>query len=114
MSKRLVTHLDGKVRPGCKRFASGCGAVFGCALIAGSMFAAPLKADSHSAEKHKPAPKHRLRGVPQFAQVTPTLYRGAQPTAEGFASLDKLGVNIVVDLRGSRASERKLVTRLGM
>jgi protein tyrosine/serine phosphatase len=42
------------------------------------------------------------------------LYRGAQPSEEGFANLGKLGINIVVDLRGSRASERRLVTGLGM
>jgi protein tyrosine/serine phosphatase len=56
----------------------------------------------------------KLRGVPQFGKVTPTLYRGAQPSKEGFTSLSKLGIDIVVDLRGSRASERQLVTRLGM
>jgi tyrosine-protein phosphatase SIW14 len=53
-------------------------------------------------------------GVPSFGEVTPTLYRGAQPTKEGFRNLAKMGVNIVVDLRGSRESERKLVTDLGM
>ena len=55
----------------------------------------------------------KLQGVPNFGKVTDTLYRGAQPTPEGFASLSKMGVNIVVDLRGSRG-ERELVTKLGM
>src|SRR5712671_265494 len=57
---------------------------------------------AHSETHHTPAPKLRLRGVPQFAEITPTLYRGAQPNKEGFANLRKLGVDIVVDLRGSR------------
>lgn len=55
-----------------------------------------------------------LQGVPNFGKVTDTLYRGAQPTEEGFSNLSKLGINIVVDLRGAPASERELVTRLGM
>ncbi len=58
--------------------------------------------------------KIALAGVPNFGEVTPTLYRGAQPTSQGFDSLAKMGVNIVVDLRGTRSSEREEVTKLGM
>lgn len=56
----------------------------------------------------------KLPGVPNFGKVTDTLYRGAQPNDEGFTNLSKLGVNIVVDLRGSGPHERELVTKLGM
>jgi protein tyrosine phosphatase (PTP) superfamily phosphohydrolase (DUF442 family) len=42
------------------------------------------------------------------------LYRGGQPSKGGFANLAKLGIDIVVDLRGSRAGERRVVTGLGM
>jgi tyrosine-protein phosphatase SIW14 len=115
---RSLTCPTRNARPGCKGFAKGLAAVFVCTLVAASMLrvaeATPPKADSAPAEKHEPARKLRLRGVAQFGQVTPTLYRGAQPSKEGFANLHKLGVNIVVDLRGSRASERELVNRLGM
>lgn len=38
-------------------------------------------------------------GINNFGQVTPHLYRGAQPTAAGFAYLHKIGVTIDVDLR---------------
>jgi protein tyrosine phosphatase (PTP) superfamily phosphohydrolase (DUF442 family) len=55
-----------------------------------------------------------LEGVPKFAEVTPTLYRGSQPSREGFAELAEFGINIVVDLRGSRDKEREEVTKLGM
>jgi len=55
----------------------------------------------------------KVEGVPNFGKVTDTLYRGAQPTQDGFANLRKLGINIVVDLRGS-AGERGVVTKLGM
>jgi Dual specificity phosphatase, catalytic domain len=52
--------------------------------------------------------------IPDFAEVTPTLYRGAQPRKHGFETLAKMGVQIVVDLRGDRKGERKEVTSLGM
>jgi protein tyrosine/serine phosphatase len=88
-------------------------------LVAGAMCLAaqtpPTQASSVPPEaKHSAAPRLTLQGVPNFGRVTPTLYRGAQPSKEGFANLAKLGINIVVDLRGSRASERQLVTGLGM
>ena len=63
---------------------------------------------------HSPTAKLKLQGVQQFGEVTRTLYRGAQPTKEGFANLRKLGINIVVDLRGNRSSERRIVNALGM
>jgi protein tyrosine/serine phosphatase len=56
----------------------------------------------------------RLKGVPDFGQVTPRLYRGGQPSKEGFEDLAKQGIDIVVDVRGSREGERKEVTKLGM
>ncbi len=76
---------------------------------------APLTHRSGPSEaKHTVARKLTLQGVSRFGEVTPTLYRGAQPTKEGFKGLAKIGINIVVDLRGSRQSERKLVNGLGM
>jgi tyrosine-protein phosphatase SIW14 len=64
--------------------------------------------------KHSIPPKSTLRGVSNFGEVSTTLYRGAQPTREGFDNLAKMGVKIVVDLRGSREGERKEVTKRGM
>ena len=40
-----------------------------------------------------------LPGVPNACRVSEGLYRGAQPTAEGLASLRKLGVKTVINLR---------------
>jgi tyrosine-protein phosphatase SIW14 len=56
-------------------------------------------------------------GVRNFKQVGDHVYRGAQPTAEGFDSLAKLGVRTVVDLRGGRDHERSeqgMVEHAGM
>lgn len=40
-----------------------------------------------------------LPGLENAARVAPGIYRGARPTREGFASLRKLGVRTVVNLR---------------
>jgi tyrosine-protein phosphatase SIW14 len=60
------------------------------------------------------AQKVALQGVPNFGQVTPSLFRGAQPSGDGFGALAKMGVGIVVDLRGDSDNERERVTKLGM
>jgi protein tyrosine/serine phosphatase len=66
----------------------------------------PTKQSSQSNSTHK--------NLPNFGEATTTLYHGGQPTKSGFRILAKMGINIVVDLRGSRESERKIVTHLGM
>ena len=87
-----------------------------CLLVAGPLLLFPQSPPpSPPPAPHTPAPRGNLKGVPNFGQVTPTLYRGAQPSQEGFANLARQGVNIVVDLRGgSRQRERQTVTGLGM
>ena len=41
-----------------------------------------------------------LPGRPDFAQVSPVLYRGGQPTPWGFEQLKQIGIRTVVDVRG--------------
>jgi protein tyrosine phosphatase (PTP) superfamily phosphohydrolase (DUF442 family) len=55
-------------------------------------------------------------GVPNFHAVNDRIFRGGQPTNEGFQSLAKMGVKTIIDLRaeGDRASEQKEVEALGM
>ena len=74
-------------------------------------FSAP---SGRAGANHAIARKLTVNGVPDFGEVTPKLYRGGQPTKEGFRNLRKMGIAIVVDLRGSRDGERRLVTELGM
>jgi tyrosine-protein phosphatase SIW14 len=54
-----------------------------------------------------------LEGVPNFGEVTPTLYRGGQPTREGLERLAKMGMNIVVDTGRSKRDEKQ-IKQLGM
>jgi protein tyrosine/serine phosphatase len=53
-------------------------------------------------------PRHDLPGLPNFAQVSPVLYRGAQPSPEGFRELKKMGVRTIVDLRALHGDQDKL------
>ena len=56
-------------------------------------------------------------GIKNFDQVDAHVYRGGQPTDEGFRHLAKIGVKCIIDLResGSRsAAEQRFVTGAGM
>ena len=55
-------------------------------------------------------------GLSNFARVADTLYRGAQPSAAGFAALKSMGIGMVVNFRddGEAASEKREVESLGM
>jgi tyrosine-protein phosphatase SIW14 len=54
-------------------------------------------------------------GLSNFGEVTPNLYRGGQPGADGLKALKKMGVSIVIDMRGSPSErEQKAVEELGM
>jgi protein tyrosine/serine phosphatase len=57
-------------------------------------------------------------GVHNFQQVDAHVYRGAQPTDEGFRNLAKLGIKTVVDLQEAGSSrsreEAKWVSSAGM
>jgi protein tyrosine/serine phosphatase len=50
-----------------------------------------------------------LQGVPNLNQVTPILFRSAQPDADGFANMAKsLKIKTVIDLRESKTDEALL------
>ena len=74
-------------------------------LLAAGLLAATAFAGSDSA------------GVPNFHQVNPQLYRGGQPTNEGFQNLAKLGVKTVINLRqpnDGALAEKNVVEAAGM
>jgi tyrosine-protein phosphatase SIW14 len=63
------------------------------------------------------AQKLVLPGIPNAGKVSDSLYRGSQPNAAGYQQLQRLGVSIVVDLRGTaaaQAAEGRAVESLGM
>lgn len=85
------------------------------ALASGLAFPERAQPPSRPAgSQNKFARKIFVKGLPNLGEVTPTLYRGAQPNKEGFEQLAKMHVDIVVDLRGNRQNERDIVSKLGM
>ena len=70
---------------------------------------------SPAVAEHRQAKKLTLTGVANFGEVTPWLYRGAQPSRQGFEELAAKGIDIVVDARLSgKSSEKKVVNAAGM
>jgi tyrosine-protein phosphatase SIW14 len=62
--------------------------------------------------------KSQNENLPNFQKVNDHVYRGAQPTDDGFRELAQLGIKTVIDLRQigehSQADEQKVVSDLGM
>jgi tyrosine-protein phosphatase SIW14 len=80
-------------------------------LRARTIVLAPALLFSMAAFAQQPA------GVENFHKLNDSLYRGAQPTDEGFGNLAKLGIKTVVDLRefdSRSAAEKKAVEAAGM
>ncbi len=85
--------------------------------MASSLAAAQAAASGKPLDDHSAAVARKavLSGISNFALVTPTLYRGGQPTVSGFQALQQLGIAIVVNFRGENSeAEQRLVTHLGM
>ena len=59
--------------------------------------------------------RKNYHGLFNFAEISPHLYRGGQPGADGLKELKKMGVGIVIDMRSSKSShEEAAVNELGM
>ncbi len=54
-----------------------------------------------------------LPGLSNVGRITPGVYRGAQPAAEGYVTLKKMGVKTVINLRTSE-TEKDKVEAVGM
>lgn len=83
--------------------------VFSLAMAVGGCAHAP---PARPATTQPLASPRDLPGLPNFAQVSPVLYRGAQPTPEGFDRLKQMGIRTIVDLRGK--SHRDELEVLGL
>jgi protein tyrosine/serine phosphatase len=69
----------------------------------------------HTYPQNKIGTRLSANGIPNFGQVTPHLFRGGQPNSEGLQKLKTMGIEVVVDLRGSASkSEQAALEKLGM
>jgi tyrosine-protein phosphatase SIW14 len=79
---------------------------------------APLVRAPASSESPAFAEKTELSALSGVGKVNDFLYRGSQPNAEGVELLRKLGITVIVDLRGERQgtvrTERRRAAALGM
>jgi tyrosine-protein phosphatase SIW14 len=73
----------------------------------------PTSEPEYPAGQHTVGQHLKAEGVPNFGEVTPTLYRGGQPTAVGFETLAHMGIAIIVDTGRSKRDEA-LIKKLGM
>lgn len=80
-------------------------------LAGGSAVAVPSTQTTLPATRATTQPSE-IPGVKNFAKVSEVLYRGEQPTREGFEQLKKMGVKTIVNLR-SFHSDRDDMNGLG-
>ena len=84
-------------------------------FLTATVCGAAQKTPSAPQAAHTPAPRITVVGIPNFAKVSPKLYRGGQPHGAAYAKLKQMGVDIVVDVRLSgKEREKKAVTDAGM
>jgi tyrosine-protein phosphatase SIW14 len=105
----------------CSRWILAAGLVFSALVHSAPSVSHAQNNASVSGAAVLPAPRIAehipLSGVGNFGRVTENLYRGAQPSPEGFSQLKKLGIGMVVnfrDERGEQQTEQRAAEALGM
>ncbi|MFZ0419997.1 MAG: dual specificity protein phosphatase family protein [Candidatus Sulfotelmatobacter sp.] len=105
-----------------RRFPAGKTLMMGALLLvvtARMGGAAPQTTAPKNQEVKSPATRvmgRRLqeKGVPNFGEVTPTLYRGGLLNTTGLKTLAKMGMKVVVDTHANDVNEERTVKSLGM
>jgi tyrosine-protein phosphatase SIW14 len=75
---------------------------------------APKNQEEKSPKARAIGRKLEEKGVPNFGEVTPTLYRGGLLNTTGLKALAKMGISVVVDTHANDESEEKEARKLGM
>jgi protein-tyrosine phosphatase len=101
------------------RFRIRCTAIFAVVLLGAlgaRMNAArpQTKEQTQSAATRAIGRKLNEKGVPNFGEVTPNLYRGGLLDTTGVKALKRIGIDVVIDTHANDASEEKEVKALGM
>jgi len=85
--------------------------LFSCPIQCGHSKQSDEKADTLRDELQRPhswAVPIKEKGLPNLHKVTKGLYRGAQPSVDGFKSLKKMGVKTVVNLRKMHSNKDEI------
>jgi tyrosine-protein phosphatase SIW14 len=88
--------------------------LFPAALLCSDLAFPQTKEETQSPKERAIGRRLDEKGVPNFGQVTPNLYRGGLLNTTGLKALARMGVTIVVDTHANDANEEKEVRRLGM
>jgi protein-tyrosine phosphatase len=88
--------------------------LFPVALLSAGGSAPQTKEETQSPKERAIGRRLEEKGVPNFGEVTPNLYRGGLLNPTGLKALARMGVAIVVDAHANDANEEKEVRRLGM
>ena len=89
-------------------------------LLATAPLCAANSPQHHAKKNPQPAfaEKIQIPGISDAGRVNEFLYRGSQPHEQGIEELHKLGITLIVDLRGefrgARESERREAEQYGM
>jgi protein tyrosine phosphatase (PTP) superfamily phosphohydrolase (DUF442 family) len=84
------------------------------AVSAAQQTSAPQNQQEKSPATRVIGRKLQQKGVPNFGEVTPTLYRGGLLNPAGLQALAKMGVTVVVDAHDDSRSEKAAAAKLGM
>lgn len=84
------------------------------AVLGAAQTTAPQNQSAKSPRARAIGRKLQEKGVPNFGEVTPTLYRGGLLTPAGLRSLAHMGITVVVDTRSNNRSEHEEAKKLGM
>lgn len=79
-----------------------------CADVDTNTFPSTIRQVAASARPARWAQPVDKKGLPNFHKVSDTLYRGAQPTAEGFRQLEAMGIKTVVNLRAFHSDKDEM------
>lgn len=103
----------------CLRFRFRFSSILSIALLFSATL--PIKGANPQTKEETQSPKVRAigrrlqeKGVPNFGEVTPKLYRGGLLDSTGLKALAKMGVKIVVDTHAYSEIEEQEAKSLGM
>ncbi|ACM18445.1 protein tyrosine/serine phosphatase [Geotalea daltonii FRC-32] len=97
----------------CARLMTFSWLIVSCLVLGGTPGLARQTVASAPASPRAAEGLANLPGLTNVGHIAPGIYRGAQPGADGYATLKKMGIKTVIDLRTSE-SEKAQVEAAGM
>jgi tyrosine-protein phosphatase SIW14 len=113
MQRLAGRYLKKQILGSC-RFLSMVALLMATLQSAAPQSSAPNNQEAKTLKTRAMGQKLEEKGVPNFGEVTPTLYRGGLLNTTGLKALAKMGISVVVDTHANDESEEKEAKKLGM